>query len=128
MRFFNYLRKKTPIEPQQDPNDIRAARLIETYGFEFDKIPGEEIRRLLESELLSPRKGSGEYMRVLCGYLFCIGNPEDAGIIEMTKYSAHMDLGCMVDQAWIDSLEGNNEDNPAREELIREFVEYYKNF
>ncbi len=40
-----------------------------------------------------------------------------------------MDVGCMIDGEWIDSLKGiENEYTRPREEIIESFIAYYKNF
>lgn len=51
--------------------------------------------------------GSAEYIRVLCGYLFCIGNYEDAELIQRAKNNINFDVGCMIDGDWIEALTGN---------------------
>ena len=40
-----------------------------------------------------------------------------------------MDVGCMIDGEWVDSLKGiENEYARTREEIIESFTAYYKNF
>ena len=42
-----------------------------------------------------------------------------------------MDVGCMIDQDWLSSLEnGGIEDDYTlpRDELIRDFIDYYKGY
>ena len=42
-----------------------------------------------------------------------------------------MDVGCMIDYEWLSSLEnGGAEDEytPSRNELIQDFIDYYKDF
>jgi death-on-curing protein len=121
-----------------DKNEIRAQRLIETYGFDFDNIPRDEIRQLLNNEIQNfvtfdsvgcgYYSGSSEYFRVLCGYLFCIGNPKDIEIIEKTKY-INMDIGCMIDSEWVNSMKGIQDESTCdRNTLINNFVEYYNGY
>lgn len=64
------------------------------------------MRALLQDELLNYQAGSSEYLRMLCGFLFCVGNPEDAELISRVKWGINMDVGCMVDSDWLDSHKG----------------------
>lgn len=112
-------------------NDQRAEALIQKYGFDFDKIPKDEIRSLIEKEISDFQAGSSEYIRLLCGYLYCIGNESDVNLIEKAKYNLHMDVGCMIDMEWMDSLKngGIEEKNVnSREDIIQSFIAYYKDF
>ena len=110
-------------------NEQRAEQLINKYGFDFDKIPKNEVRILIEKEIDNFHNGSSEYIRLLCGYLYCIGDSSDAALIEKVKYSINMDVGCMIDGEWIDSLKGiQNEYVGSREDIIKGFVMYYENF
>lgn len=107
-------------------NEQRAEQIIKKYAFDFEKIPKNEIIDLIQNEIESYQDGSSEYIRVLCGYLFCIGDVSDAFLLEKAKYSINMDVGCMIDGNWIDALK---HDNPfLKKDLIDEFIEYYKNF
>ena len=119
-----------------DINEKRAKQLLEKYGFDFDNISRDEIRRTLNDEIQdyisgsNEYLGSSEYLRVLCGYLFCIGNLADIEIIEKTKY-INFDIGCMIDGEWIDSMKcfgraDTGYDIRDRDELISEFIDYYK--
>ena len=52
---------------------------------------------------------------------------------EWAKYSVNMDAGSMIDAEWIDSLKNGGQadrDNHirAREEIVRDFIQYYKEF
>lgn len=105
-------------------NEERADNLVKKYGFDFEKISKSEIRDLLEKEIDNYQEGSSEYIRVLCGYLFCIGNYEDALLIERAKYNINFDVGCMIDGAWIDALKGNMSEE-ERQYHIQAFIEYY---
>lgn len=112
-------------------NTQRAYDLIQKYGFDFAAIDKQEIRDLLKQELSTYISGSSEYLRVLCGYLFCIGNESDAELIEKVKYGISMDVGCMIDSDWIDSLKTNGKPSryvASKEELIKQFIEYYEDF
>ncbi len=110
-------------------NEQRAAEIIKKYGFDFSKIQKEEIRKLIEIEISDFQSGSSEYIRLLCGYLYCIGDRSDAPLIEKVKYGINMDVGCMIDGEWIDSLKGiEDEYVRSKEELIQEFVSYYQDF
>lgn len=112
-------------------NEQRAEMIIKKYGFDFDEINKSEIIELIEQEILNYQSGSSEYIRVLCGYLYCIGDITDVPLIEKAKYKINMDVGCMIDKEWIDSLKnGGIEDDyvGSREEIIKYFISYYKDF
>lgn len=112
-------------------NEQRAAAVIKKYGFNFDSIPKAEIRSLIEEEILHFQEGSSEYIRLLCGYLYCIGDMSDVSLIEKAKCNINMDVGCMIDQEWLDSLKnGGIEDLNVgtRENIIKSFICYYKEF
>ncbi|MBQ9605521.1 MAG: hypothetical protein IJR45_08930 [Firmicutes bacterium] len=108
-----------------------ARELIDELGFDFDKIQKPYIISLLEREINSYQYGeSSEYIRVLCGYLFCLGDSSDIPLLKKAKYGLNMDVGCMIDEEWIDCLEnGGAEDKRknlrSKEELINDFVSYY---
>lgn len=115
-------------------NEKRAELLIKKYGFDFDSISKNEIISLINEEIDNYQYGSNsEYIRLLCGYLYCIGDKSDIDLIRKSKYSINMDGGCMIDIEWIDSLEnGGIEDIEnyvrSRNEIIADFTEYYYNF
>ena len=110
-------------------NEQRAEAIIKKYGFNFSEIPKKEVRKLIEKEILDFQEGSSEYIRVLCGYLYCIGDFSDVPLIEKAKYSVNMDVGCMIDEEWIDSLKGiENEYTRPREEIMESFIAYYQDF
>lgn len=110
-------------------NEQRAEAVIKKYGLHFSEISKKEIRELIEKEISDFQEGSSEYIRLLCGYLYCIGDISDAPLIEKAKYSINMDVGCMIDGEWVDSLKGiENEYARTREEIIESFTAYYKNF
>lgn len=114
-------------------NGERAEHLIKKYGFDFDKIPKDELTGLIQKEISEFKQGSSEYIRLLCGYLYCIsdGSSHDIELIEKSKYSINMDVGCMIDSEWIDSLKnGGCEDNftRPRKDIINDFISYYTNF
>ena len=112
-------------------NEKRAKEIIEKYGFDFDKIPKDEIRKLIEKEIADYVYGSSEYIRLLCGYLYCIGDKSDIPLLKRAKYDINMDVGCMIDIDWINSLENNGLEGefiPEKKELVSEFVKYYTGF
>ena len=85
-------------------NEQRASCLIKRYGFDFDKIPKDEIIDLLHMEIKDYQPGSSEYIRLLCGYLYCLGDISDIPLLEEAKYSIKMEEGCKVDVEWSESL------------------------
>lgn len=111
-------------------NEERAAEIVRRYGFRFRQIPKEEIRELLEQETEHYRHGSSEYIRLLCGYLFCVGDKEDADLIEKVKFGINHDVQCMVDEEWISLLraEPTLSVKLARRRSRNEFESYYKQF
>lgn len=112
-------------------NEERAQKLIRKYRFDYEKISKEEIRCLLEKEIDDFQPGSSEYIRLLCGYLYCIGDSSDIPLIKRAKYEINMDVGCMIDGDWIESLQQNGraaEYLPGRQQLMEDFEEYYRAF
>ncbi|MBP0963736.1 MAG: hypothetical protein J5999_00390 [Oscillospiraceae bacterium] len=112
-------------------NEQRAEQLIKKYGFDFDNISKAEITGLIRDELDNYRHGSSEYLRALCGYLYCIGDKSDIPLLEKVKYGINMDVGCMIDIEWIDSLKMDGAEGEyirSRKEIIDDFVKYYLNF
>lgn len=112
-------------------NEERAKALIGELGFELDKIDKSRVIQLIEEELSQYREGSSEYIRLLCGYLYCLGDSSDAELLKKVKSGINFDVGCMIDQEWIDSLENGGIQDTAtrsRETLISDFVSYYKDF
>lgn len=112
-------------------NEKRAEEIINKYRFDFNKIPKAEIRSLIENEISDYQSGSSEYIRVLCGYLFCIGDKSDIPLLEKAKYEINMDVGCMIDEEWIESLKNDGkaaEYIQPRSEIIDNFIKYYKDF
>ena len=112
-------------------NEQRAEALVRKYGFDFVSIPRAEIRKLIEQEIEDFQEGSSEYVRLLCGYLYCIGDVTDVPLLKRAKYGINMDVGCMVDGEWIESLENGGVEgefvNP-REVIVRNFIAYYQDF
>lgn len=116
----------------------RAEFFIRKLGFDFDKIDKNEIIFLLNKEFEraitergSKFYNSSECLRVLCGYLYCLGDISDVPLLEKVKYGIDMDVGTMIDGEWIDSLKnGGIEDKytQTRKEIIECFVDYYKFF
>ena len=79
---------------------------------------------MIQKEIENYQEGSSEYIRVLCGYLYCIGNASDAELIKRAKYGINFDVGCMIDGEWIESLLSNDADG-QRNTIIQYFIEYY---
>ena len=120
----------------------RAEFFIRKLGFDFDKIDKDEIifllnkefeRAITETERESKFYDSSECLRVLCGYLFCLGDISDIPLLEKVKYKIDMDMGVAIDGIWIISLENNGiemkeYDIPSKKEIIKDFVDFYKNY
>ena len=92
----------------------RAEFFIRKLGFDFDKIDKNKIIFLLNKEFeraITERESkfydSSECLRVLCGYLFCLGDISDVPLLEKVKYGIDMDVGTMIDGEWIISLKNN---------------------
>lgn len=112
-------------------NEQRAEQIIKKYGFQFNYIPKQEIIDLLQKEIANYQPGSSEYIRLLCGYLYCLGDISDVPLLEKAKYGINMDVGCMIDGEWIDSLNNGGVETQftgSRQEIIDSFVLYYHNF
>ena len=119
-------------------SDERAENFIKRFGFDFDKIDKNQIISLINEEFeraVEERKrcfyDSSECLRVLCGYLFCLGDISDVPLLEKVKYKIDMDVGTMIDSEWIDSLEnGGIEDKytQTRKKIIKGFVDYYESW
>ena len=120
----------------------RAEFFIRKLGFDFDKIDKNEIIFLLnkefekaitETERESKFYDSSECLRVLCGYLYCLGDISDVPLLKKVKYGIDMDTGVAIDGIWIISLENNGiemkeYDIPSKKEIIKDFVDFYKNY
>ena len=116
-----------------DINEKRAEQLLRKYGFDFENIDKNEIIELINKEINDFQEGSSEYIRLLCGYLYCLGDSSDVPLIEKAKYDINFDVGCMIDGEWIDSLENNGVEDEkkhirTREEIIKAFVSYCKTY
>ena len=112
-------------------NEQRTEQIIKKYGFNLINISKEEIIVLLQKEIADYQPGSSEYLRVRCGYLYCMGDISDVPLLEKAKYSINMDVGCMIDSEWIDSLKNGGISSQyirSRQEIIDDFVLYYKDF
>ena len=112
-------------------NEQRAEQIIKKYGFAFHNIPKQQIIDLIQEEIINYQPGSSEYIRLLCGYLYCIGDISDVPLLEKAKYNINMDVGCMIDGEWIDSLKNGGIETQytgSRQEIIDHFVAYYQNF
>ena len=108
-----------------------ADKLAEELGFDFNQISKAHIIGLIEKEIVEHKNDeSSEYIRLLCGYLFCLGDKSDIPFLKKAKYGINMDVDCMIDGEWIQSLENDGAADEAhnlrsREELIKDFVRYY---
>ena len=116
-----------------DINEKRAEQLLRKYGFDFKNIDKNEIIELINKEINDFQEGSSEYIRLLCGYLYCLGDSSDIPLIEKAKYDINFDVGCMIVGEWIDSLENNGVEDEkkhirTREEIIKAFVSYCKTY
>lgn len=112
-------------------NEQRAENLIAELGFDFGRISKDYIISLLEKEISNYQEGSSEYIRLLCGYLFCLGDASDVPLLKKAKYGINMDVGCMIDEEWIASLENGGKaigNFRSRDQIIDSFVYYYQNF
>lgn len=119
------------MELKKRTNEQRAEELVRRIGFDFNSISKSEIRNLIEQEIEHFQEGSSEYIRLLCGYLYCIGDITDVPLLEKAKYGINMDVGCMIDGEWIDSLKNGGQKTEsvnAREDIINCFAAYYENF
>ncbi len=107
-------------------NEQRAEQIIVRYGFDFENINKADIINLIEKEIDDFQEGSSEYIRLLCGYLLCIGDESDSALIEKVKHGINFDVECMIDGEWIDSLKGiDKEYTRSRDEIIESFISYY---
>ena len=118
----------------------RAEYFVKKLGFDFDKIDKNNIIYLLNEEFKRAIKeekedsdffDSSECLRVLCGYLFCLGDISDIPLLEKVKYKIDMDMGVAIDGIWIINLENNGiemkeYDIPSKKEIIKYFVDEYK--
>lgn len=112
-------------------NGERAKQIIDKYGFDFNNIPKNEVIELIQNEIVNYQPGSSEYIRLLCGYLYCLGDVSDVPLLEKAKYGINMDVGCMIDGEWIESLKNGGcktQYTNSRQEIIDGFVLYYQDF
>jgi len=91
----------------------RAEYFVKKLGLDFSKINKNDIIHLLNEEFKRAIKeekedsdffDSSECLRVLCGYLYCLGDISDVSLLEKVKYSFDMDVDIAIDFAWISSL------------------------
>ena len=118
----------------------RAEYFVKKLGLDFSKINKNDIIYLLNEEFKRAIKeekedsdffDSSECLRVLCGYLYCLGDISDVPLLKKVKYKIDMDMGVAIDGIWIISLENNGiemkeYDIPSKKELIKYFVDEYK--
>mgnify|MGYP000938990362 CR=1 FL=1 len=119
-------------------SDERAENFIKRFGFDFDKIDKNQIISLINEEFeraVEERKrcfyDSSECLRVLCGYLYCLGDISDVPLLEKVKYSFDMDVDIAIDFAWIESLKNGGiktRYTQTRKEIIKGFVDYYESW
>ena len=121
-------------------SDERAENFIKRFGFDFDKIDKNEIISLINEEFeraVVERKrcyyDSSECLRVLCGYLYCLGDISDVPLLEKVKYKIDMDMGVAIDGEWIISLKNNGieikeYDIQSKKEIVKNFVDQYKDW
>ena len=109
----------------------RAKLFIEKYGFDFNNINKFEIINLINKEFENYKnfedyaiEGS-EYIVILCGYLFCLGDISGIELLNKVKYNMNFDIQCMIDSDWIYSLENKNYN---KNELIQEFIDNCINY
>lgn len=117
--------------PDEDENERRTAELLDKYGIDFINVPKDEIAELLNEELKAPKKGSSEYLRLLCAYLYCAGGDDAVKLIKKAKYSVNMDVGAMIDGEWISSLENGGMPDGyvrSREEIVASIILYYMDY
>ena len=88
----------------------RAEYFVKKLGLDFSKINKNDIIYLLNEEFTRAIKeekedsdffDSSECLRVLCGYLYCLGDISDVPLLEKVKYGIDMDVGTMIDGEWI---------------------------
>ena len=108
-------------------DEARAEQLVLKYGFDLQTIDKAEIVALHRDEIKELKEHGSDghtYLRVLCGYLFCMADIEDIPLLESAKYDVGFDAGGMVDGVWIDSLKQGGD----RRELIETFVTETKHY
>ena len=118
-------------------SDERAENFIKRFGFDFDKIDKNEIISLINEEFERAVEeikrcyyDSSECLRVLCGYLYCLGDISDVPLLEKVKYKIDMDMGVAIDGEWIISLKNNGieikeYDIQSKKEIVKNFVVHY---
>ena len=139
MNFLDQFIKEKPPEIRK-PFDEFTSRLsenkarlfFEEFGFNFKVEDRYIVRNLLEHEINNSSKNDeGEFLKVLCGYLFCIGNPEDVDLIKKVKNDLGRDVGLMINRGWTDA-EMMKVDSMAKDVMyfgLREdYREFYQNY
>ena len=109
-------------------DEARAEQFVLKYGFDFQTIDKAEIIALLRDEIKNLKENGSDghtYLRVLCGYLFCMADTEDIPLLESDKYDVSFDAGGMVDGAWIDSLKQGGDRHELTEAFVTETKHYF---
>ena len=133
-----------------DENEIRAEEVVRKFGLKPAAEARKEIKELLEYEVINYKEGSSEYLRVLCGMLFCIGCVEDSALIWKAKM-LNFDVGCMIDIEFFfgagiketldyintrEDLERMKQflsdfaatEDFEKEEFVSDYIDYYENY
>ena len=107
-------------------DEERAELIVKEYGFNFDVIKKNDIISLIEQELCNKNRNGNMTLRVLCFYLFCLGDINDVHILEKAKYSS-FDAGYMIDGEWIDILRKTDNES-ERQSLIQKTTNELKSY
>lgn len=118
-------------QKSENPEE-KAEKFLQQYNFDFKEDYRHEIRDLLEKEFDNyDETQSSEFLRVLCGFLFCIGNVDDVALIRKVKYELSFDVENMIDVNWTDGT-GMQRNSMAKElwheQLVEEYIAYYKGY
>lgn len=107
-------------------DEEKAESIIKEYGFDFDDIEKSDIIFLIEQELCNKNRNGNMTLRVLCFYLFCLGDTNDVHILEKAKHSS-FDAGCMIDGEWIDALRKTDNES-EKQSLIQKNTNELKSY
>ena len=106
-------------------------RAITERESKFYDLNEEFTRAIKEEKEDSDFFDSSECLRVLCGYLYCLGDISDVSLLEKVKYSFDMDVDIAIDFAWIESLKNGGiktKYTQTRKEITKGFVDYYESW